>query len=120
MSEFIDELKSEAVDTAAQSKEALLHGMDAAKDVLSEGKSCASSNPVPYIAGALAVGIVIGLLIPREKPNLSVLDGRIDELKDLLGSLKTRVSSTAEERYGDVSAAIGDVVKKARKRFNLS
>jgi len=98
----------------------LVNGIETAENTLKKSCCTPSSNPVPYIVGALGLGIVIGLLIPRETPKTSLLEGRVDELKDLLGSLKSRLSTTAGEGYEDVSATISDVVKKARKRFNLS
>lgn len=117
MSEFTNEQKSDASQSAGQSQETLLNRAESA---LEEGKNYVKSNPMPIIAGALAVGFVLGLLVPREKPTPRLLDGRVDELKDLLSSLGARVSSTAEDGYSEVSSAIGEVLKKARKRFNFS
>ncbi len=105
---------------ADQSREVFKQGAERVQKVVEQGKNYASSNPVPIIAGALAIGFVLGLLVPREKETIpSLLDGRIDELKDLLGSLKSKVSSTAEDGYSEVSSAIGEVLQKAKKRFNF-
>ena len=120
MSEFIEELKTEVPEAVEQGKTALSEGADRAQQALEKGKSYVTANPVPFIAGALAFGFVIGLLIPRKKPApTSLLDGRLDELKELLGSLKSKVSSTAGDSYSDVSTAVGDALKKAKKRFNF-
>ncbi|MEO7933010.1 MAG: hypothetical protein ABIT76_07620 [Chthoniobacterales bacterium] len=121
MNESQEENQSGASQIADQGREALKQGAERVQKVVEQGKSYAASNPVPIIAGALALGFVLGLLVPREKEAAtSRIDGHIDELKDLLGSLKSRVSSTAEDGYSEVSSAIGDVLKKAKKRFNFS
>lgn len=90
---------------------------------IEQGKKFVRENPIPIVLGALALGISIGLLIPRNNepaPLSSGLDARIDELKDLLGTLGGKVSSAAGDQYEGLSSAIGCAVKKARKRFHLS
>ena len=118
MSENI--VETTAANAVEKGQEVLQDGMDCVSTALDQGKSYVRSNPAPAIAGALVLGFVIGLLVPREPRETHVVNDRIDELKDLLGSLGSKVSARAEDGYGEVSSLLADALKKAKKRFNLS
>jgi len=120
MSEFTEELKSDFPDFPVQDEPSTATPTSV-ESVLEQGKSYVTANPMPIIAGALALGFVLGMLVPKEKEPepKALLDGRLDELKDLLSSFKSKVGSRAESKYDDVSSIVGDVITKAKKRFSL-
>ena len=120
MNEKFEDFKEEAGEMAENGREAIKNGIDQAESNVENLTESGSGRLVPYVLGALGIGIVIGLFLQREKPTNRLLDGRLEELREILGTFKKRVSSTAEDSYDDVSSALTGVVKKARKRFNLS
>ncbi len=120
MSDKIEELKNNVGEVVQEGRDALEQAADSAEDAMNDNVPSRFQGMIPYLAGAVGVGIVIGLLLPREKPSTRALDNRLEELRDLLGTIKKRVSLTAGDSYDDVSAALGGAMKKAKKRFNLS
>jgi hypothetical protein len=41
---------------------------DRAKDAWQAGQECAQQNPLPMVLGALAIGVVVGVLCGRREP----------------------------------------------------
>ncbi|HEX8371440.1 MAG TPA: hypothetical protein VF585_01565 [Chthoniobacterales bacterium] len=120
MSESTEPFPSDLSEAADQGQQAVHAGTERVKEVLEQGKTYVAANPVPIIAGAFVAGILIGFLIPKEQEApASRLNGHIDELKDLLSNLGSKVSSSAEGSYDDVSSVLGDVLSRAKKRLNL-
>ncbi len=94
---------------------------DCTERTVEEGMEYVRSNPIPTLFAALAAGILIGLLIPRHEPSARkrYVDGPLDELTDLLRSLRDKAGGVAEEQYEGARSAIGGAIKKAKKRFHL-
>ena len=103
-----------------QGQQVLHDGRERVNAALDHSKEYLRANPAPVIAGALALGFIIGLLVPREQAETRAVHNKIDELKDLLGSLGTKVSSSAGDGYSEVSSVLCDVLNKAKKRLHLS
>lgn len=112
--------KSKSPKAANEQPDALGDAKERVSSALDQTKDYVRANPVPVITGALVLGFILGLLVPRESDERCVVNNKVDELKDLLSSFGEKISSSAGDSYGEVSSVLNDVLKKARKRFNLS
>ena len=112
--------KSKSPNPANDEQDALGDANERVTSALEQSKDYVRANPMPVITGALVLGFVLGLLVPRESDESRVVNNKVEDLKELLASLSGKVSSTAGDSYGELSSVLGDVLKKARKRFNIS
>lgn len=79
-------------------------------------------NPLPFVLGAFALGLVVGLSIPGREPTAreKYLEEPLDDIRRMLGKLSNTLQhQTSSALHGAESRASGlfDSVKSAMGRF---
>lgn len=92
--------KSTVAKTRAAANKALDKTMDGARDAAARAAKSIDSNPLPVLAGGLAIGVLAGALIPRSEREQALLAPVGKRIKDTTGGAMHAAKEAGVQEFG--------------------